>query len=104
MELKPPFFEINTAAMLAAASPLLKALENVPLPFPVVLLGCTLAPTRLILTKLHPFSAKESLPSWEKMSLKNVPFVIWLDGLIATAQRNGGLFSDYVVPYYLPDA
>ena len=104
LELKPPFFEINTAAMLAAASPLLKALENVPLPFPVVLLGCTLAPTRLILTKLHPFSAKESLPSWEKMSLKNVPFVIWLDGLIATAQRNGGLFSDYVVPYYLPDA
>jgi hypothetical protein len=103
IELKPPFFEVGTAIMLTTATPLLKALQNVSIPFPVVLLGCTIAPTRLILTKLHPFSAKEPLPSWDKMSLQNVPFVIWLDGLIATAQRQGGIFSDYVVPYYFPD-
>jgi hypothetical protein len=37
------------------------------------------------------------------MSLKNVPFVIWLDALVATAQKQGGICSDYVAPYYLPD-
>jgi hypothetical protein len=98
-----PFLEVGTKEMLAIAEPLLKSLSSVPIPFPVILLGCTLAPSRLVLSKIHPFSAKESLPTWEKLSLKNVPFVIWLDQLISTAQRQGGLASDYVAPYYLPD-
>lgn len=98
-----PFLEVDTEAMLKATAPLLQILQNLNIPFPVILLGCTLAPTRLALTKLHPYSPKEVLPSWDKMSLKNIPFVIWLDQLIATAQRQGGIASDYVAPYYLPD-
>jgi len=89
--------------MLAIAEPLLKVVGTLSIPFPVILLGCTLAPTRLVLSKIYPFSAKEPLPTWEKLSMKNIPFVIWLDQLIATAQRQGGLVSDYVIPYYLPD-
>lgn len=103
IKLEGPFLEVGTKEMLAIAEPALQLLQNVPIPFPVVLLGCTLPPTRLVLSKIHPFSAKEPLPTWEKLTLKNVPFVIWLDQLIATAQRQGGLFSDYVIPYYLPD-
>jgi hypothetical protein len=98
-----PFLEINTLRMLETAKPLLNALQNIPLPYPLVLLGCSLTATRIPLTKLYPFSAKEVLPTWDKLSLKNVPFVIWLDALIATAQKQGGICSDYVVPYYLPD-
>jgi hypothetical protein len=89
--------------MLEIAAPLLTALKNVPLPYPLVLLGCAVTASRVPLTKLYPFSAKENLPSWDKMSLKNVPFVIWLDALVATAQKQGGICSDYVAPYYLPD-
>jgi len=99
-----PFLEFGTKEVLAIAEPLLSILNTVPLPFPLVLLGCTLPPTRLVLSKIYPFSAKEPLPSWEKMSLLNVPYVIFLDQLIATAQRQGGLGSDYIVPYYFPDA
>ena len=101
---KPPFLEISTEAMINATSPLLQALSAVPFPFPVTLLAASQLPGRLVITKVYPFAAKELLPSWEKMSLKNVPFVIWLDQLVATAQKSGGLVSDYVAPYYLPDA
>jgi hypothetical protein len=99
-----PFLEFGTKEILAIAEPLLRTLQNVPIPFPLILLGCTLPPSRLVLSKIYPFSANEPLPSWDKMSLSNVPFVIFLDQLIATAQRQGGIGSDYVVPYYLPDA
>lgn len=99
-----PYLEFGTKELLAIAEPLLSVLSAVPLPFPLVLLGCTLPPSRLVLSKIYPFSAKEPLPSWEKLSLSNVPYVIFLDQLIATAQRQGGIGSDYVLPYYLPDA
>ena len=98
-----PFLEVNTALMLDVTKPMLDILQKLNLPFPVILLGCALTPTRIILSKLHPFSPKQILPSWEMLSLKNIPWVIFLDQLVATAQRQGGLVSDYVIPYYLPD-
>jgi len=98
-----PFLEVNTALMLDVTKPMLDILQKLNLPFPVILLGCALTPTRITLTKLHPFSPKQILPSWEMLSLKNIPWVIFLDQLVATAQRQGGLVSDYVIPYYLPD-
>ena len=99
-----PYLEISTEALINAFYPLLTALKNVPIPFPLVLLGCSVTPTRLILTKVHPFNANEKLPPWEKLSLSNIPFVIWLDQLVATAQKQGGLASNYLFPYWLPDA
>jgi hypothetical protein len=98
------YLEISTKDLIELFYPLLDALKNVPLPFPLVLLGCSVTPTRLILTKLHPFSANQKLPSWEQLSLSNVPFVIWLDQLIATAQKQGGLGSNYLLPYWAIDA
>lgn len=98
-----PFLEINTKLMLDVAKPILTVLEKLNIPFPVVLLGCALTPTRIVLSKVHPFSPKQVLPAWEMLSLKNIPWLIFLDQLVATAQRNGGLVSDYVIPYWLPD-
>ena len=79
--------------------PLIETLAKAPLPFPLVLLAASQSISRPIITKVYPVAAKEILPTWEKLSLENLPFVIWLDQLIATAQRTGGLFSDYVAPY-----
>ncbi len=97
------YLEISTKDLIETFYPLLDALKNVPIPFPLVLLGCSVTPSRLILTKLHPFSANQKLPTWEQLTLNNVPFVIWLDQLIATAQKQGGLGSNYLLPYWLPD-
>jgi hypothetical protein len=104
IELKPPYLEISTEAMLNAVTPLLQALQAVPFPLPVTLLAASQLPGRAVITKVYPFAAKELLPSWEKLSTKNVPFVIWLDQLVATAQKSGGLASNYVTPWWLPDA
>jgi len=98
-----PFMEISTEMLLELATPLLKALIAAPLPLPLVLTAASQLPGRLVLSKLHPFSPKEILPSWEKMSTKNLPFVIWLDQFVATAQKQSGICSDYVIPYWLPD-
>jgi hypothetical protein len=73
------------------------ASDNIP--FPVILLGCAFSPTRAVLTKIDPTKSHEKLPLWEGLSLKNIPYLIWLDQLVATAQRNALLGSDYVAPY-----
>lgn len=100
-----PFMQLLTAEEIAAfADPVFELLGTVPLPFPIILLGCSNKVSRLVLTKMHPFMSKELLPPWEKMSVKNVPYMIWLDQLIATAQKQGGFGSDYVTPYWMADA
>jgi len=69
-------------------------------PFPVTLLACSTGfPGWLVMTSVNPFSAIEKIPAYERMSLKNVPFVIFLDMIAASAQRKGGIGSDYVIPY-----
>lgn len=74
-------------------------------PFPVVLLGCALGTNGWkALTNIDPFRAIEKLPPYERISMKNVPFLIFLDMMAATAQRYGGLASNYVPPYFTPDS
>jgi len=96
----PLFLEVSTQQMLDTLMPVLKSLR---LPFPVVLLACANTASRKVITKVHPFDAREIFPTWEKLTLQNTPYVIWLDQLIATAQRQGGFGSDYVTPYYNTD-
>lgn len=99
-----PFMQLLTAEEIATlADPILEMLGLIPLPFPIILLGCATPATRLALTKMHPFMSKEMMPPWEKMSVKNVPFMIWMDQLIATAQKQGGFGSDYIAPYWIGD-
>jgi dGTP triphosphohydrolase len=102
-----PFFEIGTKELQSIVDPLL--LSVVPaisqaLPFPVILLAASVTPARTVLTKVHPTKSPdlEKLPMWEGLTLKNIPFTLWLDQLAATAQRGALLGSDYVVPYFTP--
>ena len=97
-----PFLELDPMVIKEYIDPILKgatkfASDNIP--FPVILLGCAFTPTRAVLTKIDPTKSHEKLPLWEGLSLKNIPYLIWLDQLVATAQRNALLGSDYVAPY-----
>jgi hypothetical protein len=100
-----PFLEIGTKQIQAIVDPLLLSVVPIisqALPFPVILLAASVTPARAVLTKIHPVKTAEKLPSWEGLTLKNIPFTLWLDQLVATAQRGALLGSDYVVPYFTP--
>ena len=51
------------------------------------------------MTKIHPLKAQEVLPTWESLSAKNIPYMVWIDQLVATAQRKALLASVYVPPF-----
>ena len=73
-------------------------------PYIAVLLACSTGiPGWTAMTAVNPFKALERIPSYEGLSLKNVPFVIFLDMIATTAQRVGGIGSDYVIPYLSPE-
>jgi len=97
-----PYFEVGTALLKPVLDPLIQsvlpALFN-NLPPIVTLLACSNSASRLAFTKLHPTKPFERIPAWEGLSIKNIPFLIWLDYLVATAQRKSGLGSTYLVPY-----
>jgi len=94
-----------TKALFATITAKLVSGELPAPPYIIVLLGCALgAPGWKIFTKIDPFRAIEKLPPYERISLKNIPFVIFLDMIAATAQRYGGVGSNYVVPYFTPDS
>jgi hypothetical protein len=95
-----PFFDASWELFKPILDPVINSVlpllfNNTPLI--VKLLACSFSPSRLAFTKLHPTKPLEKLPTWEGLSEKNVPFVIWLDQLVATAQRKSGLGSTYLV-------
>lgn len=95
-----PFYEVGTEQLKALVDPLIQSVLPIifaNLPYPVTLLGCSSTASRLAFTKLHPTKPFERTPAWESLSLKNIPFVVWLDYLIATAQRKSGLGSTYLL-------
>ena len=97
-----PYFEIGSALIKPVLEPLIQAVlpalfNNLP---PIVtLLACSSSAARLAFTKLHPTKPIDRIPAWESLSVKNIPFLIWLDYLVATAQRKSGIGSTYLVPY-----
>lgn len=99
----PATLQVGLEAAMAYSKPVLEQLSKTPVIMPLILQGCANPVSRFILTKVHPFAGFEQLPSWEKISTKNIPFLIWLDQLVATAQKAGGIGSNYVAPYSTPD-
>ena len=95
--------EIKTKELIDFVHPVLEQLDKTRIPFPVALLMGSQMPSREIATKINPLYAVQPLPSWEQLSTSNLPFMLWIDQFVATAQKNSGLFSDYVIPYYMPD-
>jgi hypothetical protein len=100
-----PFIEVNTKQIQQFVDPLLKSI--VPaifnnLPWPVTLLGASFPITRIALSKIHPVKPIDKLPSWEGLTLKNMPYVLFLDQIAATAQRASLLWSSYYPPGFIP--
>jgi hypothetical protein len=95
-----PYYEISTELLKPILNPLINTVlpplfKNLP---PIVtLLAASSSPGRLALTKLHPLKAFERIPAWEQLSAKNIPYLLWLDYMVATAQRKSGLGSTYLV-------
>lgn len=76
--------------------------SNHTIPWISALLLCAIGPGGwMVAGKLSPTTAMEKFPPYERLCLKNIPYVIFLDMLIATAQRKGGVASDYL-PAYRP--
>ena len=100
-----PFVEVNTKQIQKFVDPLLKVIvpaifNNVP--WPVTLLGASFPLTRIALSKIHPVKPIDKLPSWEGLTLKNMPYVLFLDQIAATAQRASLLWSSYYPPGFIP--
>lgn len=100
---KGPFVEIGTTQMKSVVDILLETLKVLNIPFPLVLMACSSGASRAVITKVHPYRAFTMFPPWEGLSTQNIPFLVWLDQLIATAQRQGGIGSDCVSPYFSVD-
>jgi hypothetical protein len=99
-----PLYEIGSKQIREIIDPLLQKVPQIAsaLPFPVILLAASVTPSRIALSKLHPTKANEKLPTWEALTLRNIPFTLWLDQFVATAQRASLLGSNYLVPYFTP--
>lgn len=95
-----PYYEISTdllksildPAILLVLPPIFKVLPPI-----VTLIGASSTPARLFLTKLHPLKPVEKIPAWEQLSPQNIPFMLWLDQVVATAQRKSGFGSTYLL-------
>jgi lysozyme family protein len=95
--------EITNALYMGITAKLISGEIQVA-PFPAVLLASSLGNVGWQqITKIDPFRAIEKLPPFERLSLRNIPFVLWLDFLATTAQRHGGIGCNYVVPYFTPE-
>jgi hypothetical protein len=78
--------------------------NKTPIPYPVVLLGASTGiPGWAVSTLVNPLSALQKTPPWEGLCLKNVPYVLFLDMLAASAQRYGGIGNSYIAPYFTPE-
>ena len=95
-----PYYEISTDLLKSIIDPvILLVLPPIfkVLPPIVTLIAASSTPARLILTKLHPLKPVEKIPAWEQLSSQNIPFLLWLDQVVATAQRKSGFGSTYLV-------
>jgi hypothetical protein len=73
---------------------------NKTIPWIAALGLCAIGPVGWFsLSTFNPTAAMEKFPPYERLCLKNIPYVIFLDQLIATAQRVGGIANNYLPPY-----
>ena len=79
--------------VLEVAMELLKKLSFIP--FPVVgAAGAFGAGPAIRL--VHPLLYEDDLPPWERLNLKNMLFVLFLDEFCHTAKQQGGFFENYL--------
>ena len=50
---------------------------------------------KLALRQLHPLLSQDDLPPWERLTLKNVLFLLFLDDFASTTANQVGFFRQY---------
>ena len=88
----------NAPGLKRTISDLFLIYTKLNIPFPVFLQSAAVPGLSSVLTKLHPYVAYEFTPQWEQLSTGNLPFMLWFNWFLYTAQKNT-MFSDYVAPY-----
>ena len=65
-----------------------------PIPYPVVSIACAFGGTEAIRI-VHPILQHEELPEWNKLSLDNFLFCLFLDEFCHNGKKYGGFFENY---------
>ena len=49
-----------------------------------------------MIRKLHPVLNEDDIPPWERLTLKNILFLVFLDEYVSTAADQVGFFRSYI--------
>ena len=66
-----------------------------PIPFPAVGAACAFGGAKII-RAAHPILYEDDLPPWERLTLDNFLFVVFLDEFCHKAKWQGGIFESYL--------
>ena len=69
--------------------------ELVPIPFPVVGAIAAFGGAK-VLRVTHPMLYEDDMPPWERVSLDNMLFVLFLDEFCHMAKKYGGIYENYL--------
>jgi hypothetical protein len=70
-------------------------LEKLNVPY-VVVAALAAADKSEVMRKVHPLMYEDDLPPWERLNLKNMLFVLFLDEFCHVAKQHGGIFENYL--------
>lgn len=90
---------IKQAILKKLIDGLFKVYSNLNIPYVLFLQTLAVPGMSKIMTKIHPYVSYDAFPQWEKLSTDNLPFMVWVDWFLYTAQKHAGLGSDYIAPY-----
>jgi hypothetical protein len=77
------------------AKPVLEPLSTPPLSY-LIAATAGLTETKDALRNLHPVLQNDDLPPWERLSSKNILFLLFLDDFIKTAADQTGFFRNFL--------
>lgn len=83
---------LSSPDLISAAMELIKSLENVPYPI-VGALACY--GNSEVIRNLHPMLRCDDLPPWERLTLENILFVVFLDDFCHNGKIKGGFFENF---------
>jgi len=92
------YFSINLQALELAVSllkPALTPIVSTPIVYPVIA-GAAVAGGIDGIRKLHPILNQDDIPSWERLTAKNILLLVFIDEFIVNAADNLGFYRSYL--------
>lgn len=91
-------FIISDDALKVASSVLKTALTPIvsnPIAF-VIVAGAGVTGTTDLIRKIHPILSADDIPPWERLTMKNILFLVFLDEFISTGADQVGFFRSFL--------